>query len=91
MKFTIFEDVLEEAGFPLNEDLELTAKIEDEHMLLIGPDGDITVKIYPEEKEHMVEIPDNIVYKIQFDDSTYEHPCPAYIHATTGEIGLIFP
>jgi len=42
-------------------------------------------------REYSVEIPDEVVYQIQFEDSTYERPLPAYIDVSEGKIGLIFP
>ncbi len=90
MIFTIYEEDLVESGIGLNEK-ELPAAIEDDHLLVIGSPGDIIVRIFKEDQEYRVEIPDEVVTQIQFEDSTYEHPLPAYIDISEGRIGLIFP
>ncbi len=90
MIFRIYEEDLVEAGFTL-EEKEYPAAIEENHLLVIGSPGDITVQITKEGPDYHVEIPDEVVKQIQFEDSTYEHPLPAYIEISEGKIGLIFP
>lgn len=90
MIFKIYGEDLVEAGLGL-EEKELPAAIEADHMLVIGSPGDITVRIFKDGQEYRVEIPDEIVTQIQFEDSIYEHPLPAYIEVSEGKIGLIFP
>lgn len=79
-----------EAGLGL-EGKELPAAIEEDHLLVIGSPEDITVWIFKDGQEYRVEIPDDVVKKVQFEDSTYKHPPPAYIEISEGKIGLIFP
>jgi hypothetical protein len=88
VNFEIYEEDLVEAGLDVGEH---PAAVEQEHMLVIGAPGDVTVTITKEGQEYRVEIPDEIVEQIRFDDSTYEHPLPAYIDIEKGRIGLIFP
>ncbi len=90
MIFEIYEEDLIDAGLSL-EEKEYPAAIEMDHLLVIGSPGDITVRITKEGPEYRVEIPDDVVKQIQFEDSTYEHPRPAYIDISEGRIGLIFP
>jgi len=90
MIFRMYEEDLVEAGFDL-EDKEYPAAIEMDHLLVIGAPGEIIVRVMRKGREYSVEIPDEVVYQIQFEDSTYEHPLPAYIEISEGRIGLIFP
>ncbi|MBP7410152.1 MAG: hypothetical protein KA818_01230 [Methanoculleus sp.] len=90
MIFKLYEEDLVEAGLGL-EEKEIPATIEEDHLLVIGSPGDITVRIFKDVQEYRVEIPDDVVKRVQFEDSTYEHPLPAYIEISEGKIGLIFP
>ncbi|MDN7024025.1 hypothetical protein FGU65_03815 [Methanoculleus sp. FWC-SCC1] len=90
MIFEIYEEDLVEAGFDL-EEKTYPAAIERDHMLVIGTPGDITVRIFKDGQRYRVEIPVEVVTQIQFEDSTYEHPLPAYIETAEGRISLIFP
>ena len=90
MIFKLYEEDLVETGLGL-EEKEIPAPIEEDHLLVIGSPGDITVRIFKDVQEYRVEIPDDVVKRVQFEDSTYEHPLPAYIEISEGKIGLIFP
>ncbi len=90
VNFEIYEEDLVDAGLSL-EEKEYPAVIEMDHLLVVGAPGGITVRIFKVGLEYRVEIPDEVVTQIQFEDSTYEHPLPAYIDISEGRIGLIFP
>ena len=90
MRVYILEEDLHDAGFDLKEQ-ELSARIELDHMLVIGPPGDIKVKILRENGEFKLEVPNDIIEKIRFKDRAYGKPVPAYILTERGKIGLIFP